>query len=208
MSVHHIARRRRRSRYQSPDGQYQAMMNCLLSRPLVLIGLMGTGKSTVGRALATRLGVAYWDNDRALDEATGMSAAQVVEREGMKALHGREMALLRDVVAAAEPRVISAAAAVIEEGGAAVALEPARVVWLRAAVPTIVARLHATPGPRPFLGGDLLQTVSDMSRVRAPLYAGVADQIVDVEGRSVEEIADEIARAVPGSCSPVPLPGR
>jgi dephospho-CoA kinase len=67
----------------------------IADRNVVLIGMMGSGKSTCGRLLAERLGWGFWDNDEALQEATGMTAAELQRLRGQAALHVIEHRLLR-----------------------------------------------------------------------------------------------------------------
>ena len=67
-------------------------------RHVVMIGMMGVGKSTVGRRVAARLGWGYWDNDEALEAATGTTAGELQRRRGQAALHATENRLLREAL--------------------------------------------------------------------------------------------------------------
>ena len=79
-------------------------------RHLALIGMMGTGKTTVGQMLATRLGWAFWDNDEALRRATGRTAAELQRVRGQAALHEIEDSLLREALRRQTQTVFAAAA--------------------------------------------------------------------------------------------------
>jgi shikimate kinase len=121
-------------------------------RHVVVTGLMGSGKTTVGRRLATALGWPHRDSDLDLQAAPGRSAREVAAREGIEALHAEELRHLVDALAADQPSVISAAASTIDEpaGRAALADPSIAVVFLRVAPEVAATRM--TKGdhrPRP-----------------------------------------------------------
>ena len=159
---------------------------------------MGSGKSSVGRPLAARLGRDYWDSDEVL-RAAGSGADRIAGAEGPAALHAREAANLRRALAEGHG-VIGAAAAVVLDPTIAAAVSGAWVVWLRATVALLVERLTADPGDRPFLEGGragITALLERQSAERASLYAGVADAIVDVGGRTPDEIVEVIVAGLP-----------
>ena len=154
-------------------------------RVVVLVGSMASGKSTVGRALAARLGRRYWDNDAELRAATGRTAADIAATDGLDRLHDVEAEVLAAGLALPEPAVVAA------PGSTALRrpdLGGVPVVWLRARPETLRARLGGGDGGRPDLG-----SVVEADAARRPGFAALATVVVDVDDRSVDEIVNEIA---------------
>jgi shikimate kinase len=168
-----------------------------MSRPIVLLGLMGCGKTTVGRLLARRLARKYWDNDDGLRELTGRTAAELALESGPDVLHGLELEALMRGVGRRPAEVVGGAAAVVLDPRLPTVLAGAWVVWLRADITVLAARLRSGDGHRPFLGGDLLATLREMARLREPLYAQIAHLTVDVGRIDAAEAVRRIAAQIP-----------
>jgi shikimate kinase len=165
----------------------------------VLVGSMGAGKSTVGRALATRLGTTFLDNDEYLEGHSGRTAAEIATADGADALHRAEAAGLLAALTGDPTRVVAAAGSVVDDEAvrARLARDDVTVVWLRAH-PSTLRRRALSGTHRPFVHGD----PSNLTRIdtaRRPHYEQVADLVVDVDGHSPAEIVDEIAPLVVGS---------
>lgn len=179
------------------------MVSQVLSRPLVLIGFMGSGKSSVGRSVARRLTAPYIDLDACIEERAGVSIAQLFASRGEDAFRQIETQVLGESLHHA---------AIIATGGGVVTREPNRsvlkaasqsglaiVVYLRAQPETLTERIRRQPGLRPLIDGQStlgqVQTaarVRELLATRAPLYEECADAIIDTDGRTL----DDIARAV------------
>jgi shikimate kinase len=155
-------------------------------RHVVITGLMGSGKTTLGRALAEELGRPFVDSDTTLQRVTGESAREIAAGDGLERLHALEAELLRDALAAEVPAVVAAAASTIEDADAraALATPDIAVIWLRGAAPTLARR--ATPGGhRPT---EALATISAQAPRREPLYASVAAATIDVDDLAPREV--------------------
>ncbi|MGN6170964.1 MAG: shikimate kinase [Solirubrobacteraceae bacterium] len=144
---------------------------------LVLIGMMGAGKTTVGRLVAARLGWAFWDNDEALYRATSKTAAQLQTERGLEALHREENRLLRDALAAREPTVYAAAASVVLEPEA---LNGVPTIWLRIGAAQEELNLARSGQRHRPLPRDAAALLEQLREARAGKYARSADAIVDV----------------------------
>jgi shikimate kinase len=158
-------------------------------RHVVLLGLMGSGKTAVGRQLARELAVRFQDNDGRLAEASGLTPRELRLREGEAALHALEAHELLAALHEPQASVISAAASVVESEGCRAAMRDPGVcaVWLRARAATIVTRFHNEPH-RPVYSDDLDAFFERQLAVRAPLYLEVADAAVDVDDLSVDDV--------------------
>jgi shikimate kinase len=164
---------------------------------VVLIGLMGSGKTTVGRALAARLRLPFVDNDDALAARAGRTARDLESAQGADALHHSEGEVLAAAVARPEPSVIAAAAGAVLEPGAAETLAGCTVVYLRADPEELAARVAAMPddGRRPFAGppADVLR---DQFRARDDAYRSLASLVIDTTVVAPDETVSLITSAI------------
>jgi shikimate kinase len=155
-------------------------------RAIVLLGLMGTGKTSVGALLAERLERPLRDSDVDLLTAYGHTAAELNVLHGADYLHELEAQQLFDALA--EPSVICAAASVVERDDCREALGAAFVVWLDAPVEVLLARFNSAPH-RPRFQADIGAMLADQAARRRPLFAAVADLVVDVTKQTPAEVA-------------------
>lgn len=167
---------------------------------IILIGFMGTGKTSTGRALAQRLGFSFLDLDQKIEEAAGMTIPEMFERYGEAYFRARE----REMAA----RVAKRRNTVVSTGGGTVKsrenMEALRaggvVVCLQADVDTILQRTMAQ-GQRPVLDGrdegDRRRAIEQLLQERAPLYAE-ADYAVDTSELSPLQVVDDIVRFLRG----------
>lgn len=162
---------------------------------LLLVGMMGAGKTTVGALVAARLGCAHFDSDAQIEAETGRTVPEILAADGEPAFRRMESLVLRQAVAEPPPVVISVAGgAVLDPANRACLRAAGTVVWLRADPATLAQRVGDGAG-RPLLDGDPLGAMVRLEAVRRPLYEAVADVTVDVGGRNPAEVANEILAA-------------
>lgn len=170
-------------------------MGVVDDRHLVLVGLMGSGKTTVGRVLAQRLRRELLDSDFMIEAREGRTVRAIFAEDGEDAFRAIETDVLVEALAAEDKAVIAAAGGVVlrPENRAALRDSGARVVWLRADPATLVERVKGGVH-RPLLDDDPRGTLERMYAERSDLYREVADAIVMVDNRSVSEIVEAVLR--------------
>jgi shikimate kinase len=146
----------------------------MTERHIVLVGLMSSGKSTVGALLADRLGRRRRDSDDDIELGHGRKASYIAETDGVDALHEIEHRHLLDALAEDEPVVVGAAASVADSEECVRAMEEAFVVWLQLDVSEI-AEGYGTKDHRRDLGDDPEQALREQLERRGPVWAKVAD---------------------------------
>lgn len=159
---------------------------------LVLIGLRATGKTTLGKALATRLGWTFHDTDAEIEARAGRPIADYF-KQGEQAFRDMETAVLCDL-AEASGCVISTGGGIIlrsENRRRLAALGPC--VWLDAPAAVLRARMASQPDTRPTLTGtDPLDEIEQIRIARAPLYAALAEMQIDTAKASCGQLVDEV----------------
>lgn len=177
----------------------------MADRPVVLVGLMGAGKTSVATRLAELLGRPLRDSDRDLEQRFGASAAAQYRQHGVGVLHAREAAVLRDALAQCPPPVIAAAASVVEDPQCRAALADAFVVWLDAPPAELADRLESLAPARdhrPHFHPDSDTMLADQYRRRAQRFRQVADLVVDVRDTTPERTAETVRAALAAADPP------
>ncbi len=143
---------------------------------IVLVGLMGSGKTTVGVALAAALGVPHRDSDADIERETGMSGRHHAARDGIDALHTLESRHLLEALGQPGTTVISPAASTLDDPASRAALRDPRhlVVWLDASPAALAARLKPDDH-RPAIGPDMAEVLERQAVERTPALREVAD---------------------------------
>ena len=158
---------------------------------IVLVGLMASGKSTVGRLVAERLGRRLVDSDTAIEARTGSTVRELWEAGGEASYRRLESEVVLDGVAEDPPVVLAAPGGVVLDPEVREALRGAFVVWLRADPSTLAGRVR--PGDhRPLLGADPRAVLTRMAAERAGLYRQVSDAAIDVDGIDADDLATTV----------------
>ena len=162
---------------------------------IVLVGMMGAGKSSVGRALARRLDRELLDSDQMVEERDGRTVREIWADDGEPAFRELEAEVLADAIASSSPSVVAAAGGVVlsEANRAVLKSDSAHVVWLLADVDLLLERVR-NGMHRPLLDEDPEGTLRAMYAERSELYQDVADAIVSVDHRSINDVAGAVLR--------------
>jgi shikimate kinase len=164
-------------------------------RRILLIGMMGSGKSTIGRALAARTGWPYLDNDDLLERAAGRTAREIFEADGEAAMRRAEADAVDAGLAEAPPVIVATAAGTVLDPGLRDRIGGGGfVVWLDAA-PEVLAARAAGGEHRPFLEHDPVGWFRSAGRERGPAYREIADVTVDTGATSVADAVGAILEA-------------
>lgn len=140
-------------------------------KPIVLVGLMGVGKSTIGRRLATRLGLPFVDADTEIETAAGMTVAEIFDKFGEAHFRDGERRVIARLVDGTPKVIATGGGAFLYEDTRRLILEQAQAIWLNAA-PDVLAERVRRRDSRPLLRDrDPYEVLSELARVRNPVYA-------------------------------------
>ena len=160
-----------------------------------LIGMMGSGKSTVGVLLADLLDLPWWDSDDEVEASSGMTVRQLWESQGEQALRSAESEVISRLAGEGEGIVATGGGVVLDPANVETMRRSGTVVWLKAEPPTLAARISGTA--RPLLDvDDIEQRLADILDNRRSLYAAAAHRQIDTETSSVAEIVAAVGRSI------------
>lgn len=167
-----------------------------MSRPerVVLVGMMGAGKSTVGATLSTLTGWPYIDNDQVVAQMVGMPTRDLLQQRGVEAMRVAESAAAIYVLTMPAPLIAGAAAGIVLDPVVSAQVhDGAFVVFLRARLDTLAKRVEGTY--RPWLGDDPEATLRALYAGREPLYEKLAHLVLDVDDTTPDADAHRILDA-------------
>lgn len=169
---------------------------------IFLVGLMGAGKTSVGKLLARRLGKTFYDCDHEIELATGVRVPVIFEIEGEAGFRAREGRMLAELVQRRNIVLATGGGAVLSEHNRGLLSEHGTVVYLRAAPQDLWQRTRHDRN-RPLLQTpDPLARLSQLFDERDPLYRGIAHVIMDTGNQSVSSLAHRLAQKLAVLASP------
>jgi shikimate kinase len=164
---------------------------------IVVVGLMGTGKSTVGAIIARRLGWPLRDSDIEIEAATGRTVRELRDEIGVDSMHELEARQLLDALAAPGPSVVAPAASIVDvETCRAALLERGTAVVFLTASPEVAAARFKRGAHRPWYGADPEAFLAEQSITRTPLFRSLDPIELGTDGRSPAEIAEAAISAL------------
>jgi shikimate kinase len=163
-----------------------ALLAARITRPVVLVGLMGVGKSTVGRKLASLLGRDFVDADDAIIAAAKLSIAEIFEQFGEPYFRDGERRVIARLIEEGHGVIATGGGAFVDPTTRALILERAIAVWIDCDVDTLVERT-ARRNTRPLLkNGDPKEILTRLASARAPFYAEAPIRVVSENGPHAE----------------------
>lgn len=158
-------------------------------RNVILVGYMGTGKTSVGRKIADSLGFKFVDTDELIVSMAGKSIPAIFEESGEPAFRDLETKALRSAAAGADQVISTGGGIVLRDENRKIINQSGYCIWLRASADAIFQRV-STNNNRPLLKTENpRETIDSMLREREPSYRAVADLEIKTDGLSIDEVA-------------------
>ena len=163
-----------------------------MNRNIFLVGLMGAGKTTVGRALAKKLNLRFIDSDHEIEARTGASIPLIFEIEGEESFRQREAEVIRDLTAQRGIVLATGGGAILRRENREYLKSRGTVVFLRASVNSILQRTSHDKN-RPLLQtADPRKRIEELARAREPYYCEVADIIIETGRTNIQSLLHTI----------------
>ena len=163
---------------------------------IILIGPMGSGKTSTGRMLAKEMGYAFADTDEEVTKRTGVSIAYIFDVEGEEGFRKRECLALKECLNGNNTVVSTGGGIVLSKENRDLLQVRGTVVYLQTSIRTQVKRTASTNN-RPLLQNkDPEETLEKLMLTRAPLYEEIADITITTDNKSLQEMSKEIQRAI------------
>lgn len=167
-----------------------------MSKPIILVGPMGAGKTTIGRQLAKSLGRKFYDSDKEIEKRTGASIPLIFELEQEEGFRKRESAMIRELASQDDIVLATGGGAVLKKNNRDILTRQGFVIYLCAPVEQLLRRT-ARDKNRPLLQTENpKQTIKDLLKIRDPLYREVADLVMETDGCTVSKVVSKLKKIV------------
>ncbi|MGH8927517.1 MAG: shikimate kinase [Acidimicrobiia bacterium] len=162
--------------------------------PLWLVGMMGSGKSTVGRLLAFRLSLQFLDIDEMVEDRAGRSIADIFTQEGEPGFRRRESDAIELAAQAPGAVIATGGGAVLSPANVALMTGSGKVVWLRAEPAVLAQRLGDGRGRPLLVGSQTPAWLAELLAERLSAFRAVADHVIDTDQVTAEEVASMVEK--------------
>ena len=164
---------------------------------IILVGPMGSGKTTIGRRLSERLTLDFFDSDHEIVNTTGVSIDHIFDVEGEKGFRTRESDVLKKLCRMPNIVLATGGGAVILKENRELMKKASSIIYLSSSVDQILRRT-AKSKTRPLLekSNNRRKTITDIVEARDPLYREISSHIIDTNGKKLNEVIDEIIEAL------------
>lgn len=165
-----------------------------MSKPIIFVGPMGAGKTTIGRQLAKALGRKFYDSDKEIEKRTGATIPLIFELEKEEGFRKRESAIIRELADMQDIVMATGGGAVLDSENREILRRQGFVIYLCAPVEQLIRRT-ARDKNRPLLQTENPEkTIRELLKVRDPLYREVASYIMETEGCSVTQVVSKLKK--------------
>ncbi len=190
-----------------PHEDVAALMAALGRRSIVLVGMMGAGKSSIGRRLAQRLGLSFVDADTEIESAAGMTIAEIFANYGEPYFRSGEQRVIARLLDSGPQVLATGGGAYMNADTRAAIAQKGVSVWLKADFEVLMRRVkRRATTDRPMLPGDPAQRIAHLMAARYPVF-GLADVTVLSRDVAHETIVNEIIAAIAAPLGLGPTPG-
>ena len=167
-----------------------------MPKPIIFVGPMGAGKTTIGRQVAKSLGRKFFDSDKEIEKRTGASIPLIFELEKEEGFRKRESAMIRELASKENIVIATGGGAVLKKQNRDILSKYGFVIYLCAPVEQLIRRT-ARDKNRPLLQTDNpKKTIKDLLKIRDPLYRDVADLVIETNGFSVTQVVSKLKKAL------------
>ena len=164
---------------------------------IILVGPMGSGKTSIGRKLSVSLSLDFFDSDHEIIEKTGVSIDHIFDVEGEKGFRVRESEAIKNLCNMTNVIIATGGGSVLLEENRKLMMQAGLVVYLSSSVDQILRRT-AKSKSRPLLekSNNRRKTITDIVQARDPLYKEVAKLVINTNGKKLNEVIDEIVKSL------------
>jgi len=169
------------------------MISAMKNKNIFIIGPLGAGKTTVGRELAKRAHLVFYDSDKEIEKQTGVSVTTIFEFEGEAGFRKREQEMIAKLTQLDNIVLSSGGGSILRPENRLALSTRGTVVYLRASLETQLERTNQRKGVRPLLNiPDPFKKIIELDQIRSPLYQEIANFTYDTDVDSPKDIADFI----------------
>ena len=162
------------------------------SNNIFLIGLMGSGKTTIGKLLSKKLDKLFFDSDQVIEERLGVKVPLIFEYEGESGFRERESNVLKDLVAKKNIILATGGGVILSSKNRELLSSNGVVIYLKADYENLAKRMKNDKS-RPLLQGtEIIPTLKKLFKIRDPLYSSIADYEVNTKNKKAYQIEKEI----------------